>query len=233
MSGQFEQYAFPPLETATPEGLLAVGGDLSSGRLLAAYRQGIFPWYSTGQPILWWSPDPRTVLYPEQLRVKRSLRSSLRKQGFRITTDRAFGAVIQSCAAPRSGESEGGTWITAHMMDAYTQLNRDGYAHSLEVWQDECLVGGLYGIAIGRVFFGESMFSRARDASKVGLVGLVRILTDKKFEVIDCQLPSDHLFSLGAQSIPRTDFIAHLRLALDAVDTPGLWDIEFEGLQLS
>ena len=233
MSGQFEQYAFPPLETATPEGLLAVGGDLSRGRLLAAYRQGTFPWYSAGQPILWWSPDPRTVLYPEQLRVKRSLRSSLRKQGFRITTDRAFGAVIQSCAAPRSGESKDGTWITAHMMDAYTQLNRDGYAHSLEVWQDECLVGGLYGVAIGRVFFGESMFSRARDASKVGLVGLVRILTHKKFDVIDCQLPSDHLFSLGAQSIPRTDFIAHLRLALDAVDTPGLWDIEFEGQKLS
>jgi len=233
MSGQFEQYAFPPLETATPEGLLAVGGDLSSGRLLAAYRQGIFPWYSTGQPILWWSPDPRTVLYPEQLRVKRSLRSSLRKQGFRITTDRAFEAVIQGCAAPRSGESEGGTWITTHMMDAYTQLNRDGYAHSLEIWQDETLVGGLYGVAIGRVFFGESMFSRARDASKVGLVGLVRILTDKKFDVIDCQLPSDHLFSLGAQSIPRADFIAHLRLALDAVETPGLWDIELEGLKLS
>ena len=232
MSGQFEQYAFPPLEAATPEGLLAGGGDLSSGRLLAAYRKGIFPWYSAGQPILWWSPNPRTVLYPGQLRIKRSLRSALRKEDFRITTDRAFETVIEGCAAPRPGDSDTGTWITTEMMEAYTQLYREGHAHSVEVWQEGTLAGGLYGIAIGRVFFGESMFSRVRDASKVGLVGLVRILTEKRFVVIDCQLPSDHLFSLGARSIPRSRFITQLGQAVDKVDTPGLWDVELNDLSL-
>ena len=158
MSGPVEQYTFPPLEAATPEGLLAVGGDLSSGRLLSAYRQGIFPWYSAGQPILWWSPDPRTVLYPDDLKISRSLKKTLRHRGYRVTSDQHFTGVIQACAKPRDENEDGGTWITPEMIKAYTTLNESGYAHSLEVWDQETLIGGLYGVAIGRVFFGESMF---------------------------------------------------------------------------
>jgi leucyl/phenylalanyl-tRNA--protein transferase len=197
---------FPPLNTALddPNGLLAAGGDLSPARLLAAYRQGIFPWYEQGQPILWWSPNPRTVIYPEQLHVSRSLRKTLRRQLFRETLEKAFDQVIAACAAPRSYAN--GTWITPEMIRSYRELHQLGHAHSVEVWRGEQLVGGLYGIALGRVFFGESMFSWAKDASKVGFAHLARQLSLWQFQLIDCQVANDHLFTLGAMEIPRDVF---------------------------
>ncbi len=201
---------FPAVEFALrdPDGLLAVGGDLTVTRLLAAYRRGIFPWYSEGQPILWWSPDPRMVLFPERLHVSRSLRKTLRRNRFRLTVDHDFEAVIRGCAAPR--REEPGTWITEEMRRAYIRLHRAGHAHSVEVWEGERLVGGLYGVAIGRVFFGESMFSRVSDASKAGFAGFVRQLAAAGFELIDCQVYSAHLASLGAETIPRQRFTALL-----------------------
>jgi len=197
---------FPPVEMAEtePDGLLAVGGDLSPRRLLQAYRQGIFPWYSEGQPILWWSPDPRTVLFPERLKISRSLAKTLRNKPFRVTFDRAFEAVIDACAEPRDKAS--GTWITTEMKAAYIRLHQLGHAHSAEVWSQGRLVGGLYGIAIGRVFFGESMFTRIRDASKVAFVRLTRQLQAAGFTLIDCQVYSAHLLSLGAEEIDRHSF---------------------------
>ncbi len=198
---------FPPVTEAAeePNGLLAVGGDLSIPRLLNAYRHGIFPWYSQGQPLLWWSPDPRTVLLPDRLHISRSLRRSMRKRGFQSSIDRDFSAVIHACAAPRPGSDE--TWITPEMIRAYEMLHQMGYAHSVEVWLDQQLIGGIYGIAMGRVFFGESMFSRQSDASKVALVILVDHLKSWGFELIDCQLHSPHLASMGAEEISRSDFI--------------------------
>ncbi|MFC1685254.1 leucyl/phenylalanyl-tRNA--protein transferase [Pseudomonadota bacterium] len=191
-----------------PNGLLAVGGELSPTRLLSAYRHGIFPWYSEGQPILWWSPDPRTVLFPEHLKLSRSLRKTLRKQEFSVSIDMCYEKVIQACAEPRDGDE--GTWITPAMATAYTQMHELGHAHSVETWRGSELVGGLYGIAIGKVFFGESMFSRATDASKVALAHLVSRLTEWGFRLIDCQVYSQHLISLGAEEISREDFIQHL-----------------------
>lgn len=191
-----------------PDGLLAVGGDLAPERLLNAYRNGIFPWYSDGQPILWWSPDPRTVLYPQQAKVSRSLRKVLRQARFELSYDRAFEQVISACAAPR--QDGAGTWITDAMALAYTTLHRLGHAHSIECWQNNELVGGLYGVSIGRVFFGESMFSLTRDASKVAFVQLAHQLDVWQFGLIDCQVHSSHLVSLGAQSIPRTQFLEQL-----------------------
>jgi leucyl/phenylalanyl-tRNA--protein transferase len=202
--------SFPPPEQATPEGLLAVGGDLSSARLMQAYRSGIFPWYSSGQPILWWSPDPRTVLYPADLHISRSLRRSLRRGGFHATLDRDFAAVIHACAGKRDNDPEAGTWITDEMMQAYCRLYELGVAHSVETWRDGELVGGLYGVALGRAFFGESMFSRVSDASKVALVYLVRQLERWGYSVIDCQLPTPHLFSLGAIQVPRARFLEQI-----------------------
>ena len=201
---------FPPVEQAEtePNGLLAVGGDLSSVRLLNAYRRGIFPWYSDEQPILWWSPDPRTVLYPERLKISRSLGKTLRNKPFRISFDQAFERVVSACSAPRREDE--GTWITAEMAAAYRELYRIGYAHSVEVWQDARLVGGLYGVALGSVFFGESMFSLERDASKVALVHLTRPLLKRGFRLIDCQVHSTHLISLGAEEIPRRRFCREL-----------------------
>ena len=184
-------YSFPPLEAASPEGLLAVGGDLSSDRLLSAYRRGIFPWFSQGQPILWWSPDPRAVLYPAAMRVSRSLRRSLRKSEFSVTTDRVFSKVIARCA--RNRKDQDGTWITQEMQDAYIALHRLGFAHSVETWQAGELVGGLYGVSIGKAFFGESMFSCVSDASKTALVGLAKVLTHSGYHFIDCQIRSAHL----------------------------------------
>ncbi len=204
-----------------PNGLLAFGGDLSPVRLLNAYRAGIFPWYGPGQPILWWSPDPRTVLYPERLRVTRSLHKSLRNGGFLASVDRAFEAVVEACAAPREGTQ--GTWITPEMATAYARLAAAGHAHSVEVWRDNELVGGLYGVALGRVFFGESMFSRVRDASKIALAHLVDRLLQAGFRLIDCQVASAHLTSLGAELIPRREFNRMLeRWAMEA-DPPGAW----------
>lgn len=207
---------FPPLEKALhePNGLLAAGGDLSADRLLAAYRHGCFPWYQDGQPLLWWSPDPRTVLYPNELHVSRSLRKRMRQGDFQVTFDRAFGDVIQGCAGPRSYAD--GTWITTPMQQAYIHLHEIGVAHSVEVWQDGQLVGGLYGLAIGRLFFGESMFSRVTDASKVGFVALVERLRAWGFARIDCQMPTRHLESFGARSISRETFAAALAEHLDS-----------------
>lgn len=200
---------FPDVELAErqPNGLLAMGGDLSPNRLVNAYRRGIFPWYSHGQPILWWAPNPRAVLFPQRLKVSRSLRKTLRRQVFLASLDRAFIDVVKACAEPRRDQPD--TWIVPEMMQAYARLHRQGLAHSVEVWQDEALVGGLYGVAMGRVFFGESMFSKASDASKVALVHLVNVLSDWGYRLIDCQVYSEHLSTLGAESITRRRF-SHL-----------------------
>jgi leucyl/phenylalanyl-tRNA--protein transferase len=225
-----ESFSFPPVERATPEGLLAVGGDLSVARLLAAYRAGIFPWYSAGQPILWWSPDPRTVLFPEQLRVSRSLRKTLRRGDFQVTFDRAFDEVLAGCAQPRANKPQGGTWITPAMHAAYRRLHDAGHAHSIEAWKDGRLAGGLYGVAFGRAFFGESMFTRETDASKVAFVHLVRQLLRWQYRLIDCQIYSGHLASLGAVEIPRAEFQAHLRQAIASHghDNPWSFDDDFD-----
>ena len=210
---------FPALNKALrePNGLLAAGGDLSSARLIAAYRHGCFPWYQDGQPLLWWSPDPRTVLVPDQLHVSRSLRKVLRNDQFTVSFDRNFAQVIHACAEPRKDEQ--GTWITNEIQAAYYELYKQGYAHSVEVWQDDSLVGGLYGIAIGQLFFGESMFSRTSNASKVGFISLVSALKAAGFMLIDCQMPTAHLISLGADNISRTDFANYLTLYLDMPNT--------------
>ncbi len=210
-----DDLSFPPLETALrePNGLLAAGGDLRPERLLGAYRHGCFPWYQEGQPLLWWSPDPRTVLFPDELHVSRSLRKRMRHGDYRVTFDKAFAEVIQGCAGPRSYAD--GTWITTPMQDAYVRLHEMGVAHSVEVWQQGQLVGGLYGIAMGELFFGESMFSRATDASKVGFVTLVERLREWGFALIDCQMPTRHLESFGARSIPRAAFAEALAMHLD------------------
>jgi len=202
---------FPRVEHALrePDGLLAVGGDLSEDRLLLAYHCGIFPWYGPGQPILWWSPDPRLVLFPERLRISHSLRKTLRKAAFEITLDQAFDAVIGACAEPRPAQA--GTWITPEMKSAYHDLHLAGHAHSVECWYQGRLAGGLYGVAIGRIFFGESMFMRVTDASKVAFVGLVRQLSRWGFQMIDCQVYTRHLASLGAETIPRAEFVRILQ----------------------
>jgi leucyl/phenylalanyl-tRNA--protein transferase len=204
---------FPPHSRARDDGLLAIGGDLSTARLLAAYRHGVFPWYEAGEPILWWSPDPRLILEPDQLKISRSLRSVIRKGRYAIRFDTAFAAVIHACArAPRGGEY--GTWIHPEMETAYTALHATGYAHSVEAWESGDLAGGLYGVLLGRCFFGESMFSFRDDASKVALVALTRHLTTIGVELIDCQVTSPHLLSLGARAIPRTQFLRRLETAL-------------------
>ncbi len=209
------ELVFPPLSKAMrePNGLLAAGGDLSPERLIQAYRHGCFPWFEEGQPILWWSPDPRTVLLPAEVHVSRSLRKVLRQGRFRVTFDRDFAAVIAECAGPRNYTD--GTWITDDMQRAYLALHDQGHAHSVEVWDGDALVGGLYGLAMGRLFFGESMFSRADNASKVGFVTLVEHLEQAGFVLIDCQMPTDHLHSLGARSIPREVFAGYLSQYLD------------------
>jgi leucyl/phenylalanyl-tRNA---protein transferase len=214
---------FPPLAAAQkePNGLLAVGGDLSPRRLLDAYRRGIFPWYSAGEPILWWSPDPRMVLFPEALRVTRSLAKTLRNKPHEVRFDTAFAAVMRGCAAPRPGQ--GGTWIGPEMRAAYRKLHDLGYAHSVETWIDGELTGGLYGVAIGGVFFGESMFTRTRDASKMALVGLVRRLAAEGFGLIDCQMHTAHLESLGAREIPRAEFARRVKDLVDYPRSPGRW----------
>lgn len=218
--------AFPPVELALrdPDGLLALGGDLSPERLLNAYRHGIFPWYSEGQPILWWSPDPRMVLRPDALNISRSLRKTLRKDALRITLDRDFAGVMAACAEPRADGL--GTWITEDMTRAYQRLHELGYAHSVEAWQDDRLVGGLYGVALGKVFFGESMFTRVTDASKIAFAHLVRQLDHWGFTLIDCQVYTGHLASLGATPLPRTEFTAVLRQATIPPDRRGVWHLD-------
>lgn len=201
-----ETLTFPHPSAAPPEGLLAAGGDLSPQRLVLAYQYGIFPWFNEGEPILWWSPDPRFVLYPRKIKVSKSMRRILRKAPFEITFDRAFADVIEACASvPREGQ--GGTWLLPEMQKAYRVLHRLGIAHSVEVWQEGKLVGGLYGIALGQCFFGESMFSKVSNASKVALIHLARTLEAKNFRLIDCQAETNHLKSMGAEFIPRANFL--------------------------
>ncbi len=211
---------FPPLDQALeePEGLLAAGGDLSPARLLAAYRRGIFPWYSAGQPVLWWCPDPREVLLPEDFRCSRSLAKTLRNRGFEVTFDCDFAGVVRACAARR--EHSAGTWITSEMLDAYCHLHRLGSAHSVEVRLDGALVGGLYGVLLGAVFFGESMFSRERDASKAALAHLVERGRGAGLRLIDCQLPTAHLRSLGSKPMARKEFSALVASCAAHADVP-------------
>jgi leucyl/phenylalanyl-tRNA--protein transferase len=226
LSANLSDLRFPSVDLASPEGLLAVGGDLRPERLLEAYRHGIFPWYDDDQPILWWSPDPRTVLFPHKLHISRSLKKSLRPGLFSVTLDRCFRDVMQQCAGPRAQYPEGGTWITAEMLEAYTRLHELGYAHSVESWQEGELVGGLYGVAIGGAFFAESMFTRVPDASKVALVSLVRQLHAWEFRIIDCQQASPLVMRFGAEEIPRLEFLDHLAAALTLPDRRGRWQFD-------
>ena len=215
--------AFPPVEKALkdPNGLLCAGGDLSPARLLDAYRQGIFPWYSGDEPILWWSPDPRMVLFCDELKVSRSLAKSLRNRNYEVTVDACFDEVISSCAEPRKGE--GGTWLGPEMRKAYAELHRLGHAHSVETWRAGRLVGGLYGVALGRMFYGESMFSRETDASKVALVALVGELAARGFPLIDCQQNTPLLASLGAREIPRRHFVRRIAALVNYPEPMGKW----------
>ena len=216
-----DEAVFPPAEEAEESGLLAIGGDLSPERLLAAYREGIFPWYTEGEPILWWSPDPRFVLFVEELHVSRSMRQFLKKEMVQVTFDNAFDRVIFFCSKPRPGQN--GTWITAEMREAYLNLYNLGFAHSVEVWKDKALVGGLYGVSLGRLFFGESMFSEMPNASKAALIKLSSFLRERGFSVIDCQIGSRHLGDLGARFVPRETFSRILTDSLQYDTLRGNW----------
>ncbi len=218
--------AFPPATRALdePNGLLAVGGDLSAERLLAAYPRGIFPWYEEGQPILWWSPDPRAVLWPRDLHVSRRLARTIRQSTMRISVDTAFNAVIQACAEPRRYAE--GTWITPDMLNAYERLHELGWAHSFEAWHDGALVAGMYGIGVGRVFFGESMFARLSNASKILFVRAIEYLQTREFELLDCQVWSSHLESLGATTLSRSAFLEQLETLCAPRGDPGPWTRE-------
>ena len=214
---------FPPTEEAEDDGLLAVGGDLTKERLLAAYSKGIFPWYEAGQPILWWSPDPRLVLIPEELKISRSLRKVLRKQHFEIRFDSAFHQVIKACADVRIQQGDE-TWIIPEMQQAYSELYQQGFAHSVESWLDGELAGGLYGISLGQCFFGESMFSTRNDSSKVALVALVEFSKHVGIKMIDCQMTTAHLLSLGAKEIKRKVFLQNLKIHLEEPTLKGSWN---------
>jgi leucyl/phenylalanyl-tRNA--protein transferase len=218
------QDPFPPVERALkePNGLLCAGADLSVARLLEAYRRGIFPWYTGDEPVLWWSPDPRMVLLCDELKVSRSLSKSIRNKGYEVRTDTAFRQVLAGCAGPRPG-SGGGTWLGEDMRRAYYALHRAGHAHSFECWRGEDLVGGLYGVAIGRMFYGESMFSRATDSSKVALVALVGELRARGFPMIDCQMNTPLLASLGAREIPRREFLRRLQALVNYPEPAATW----------
>jgi leucyl/phenylalanyl-tRNA--protein transferase len=217
---------FPPVELALrdPNGLLAAGDDLSAGRLLQAYERGIFPWFGEGDPVLWWSPDPRMVLGTAALKVSRSLRKTLRSGRYRVTADTAFRAVIAACAEPRPDQD--GTWITSAVLHAYGELADLGVAHSIETWHGDELAGGLYGVAIGRVFFGESMFARRTDASKVALVHLVRQLRRWGFPLIDCQMSTSHLASMGGQNVSRAEFLSAVRRHVQAPPVAAPWRLD-------
>lgn len=219
---------FPPVEQAlrSPNGLLAAGGTLVPHRLLDAYRHGIFPWFNEGDPVLWWSPDPRMVLFPDEFKVSRSLRKTLRNKIFEVRVDTSFESVMRACAAPRKGQA--GTWINEDMVAAYGRLHRMGLAHSVEAWREDKLVGGLYGIGIGRVFYGESMFSRETDASKVAIAHLAAQLRRWNFGMIDCQMKTLHLASLGAREIPRAEFIRRLKELVQYPDLAGRWQFDCE-----
>ncbi len=219
---------FPSVERAlrSPNGLLAMGGDLTPTRLLDAYRHGIFPWFSEDDPILWWSPDPRMVLFPAEFRISRSLRRTLRAGNFEVRADTAFEQVMRACAAPRNGQP--GTWIHEEMIAAYTELHQMGYAHSVETWIDGELAGGLYGMSIGRMFYGESMFSRRTDASKIALAHLSAQLVRWNFGMIDCQMNTAHLASLGAREIPRKEFVETLQELVKYANRGSPWELEHD-----
>ena len=219
-----EDLVFPSPYLASKEGLLAIGGDLSVNRLLLAYSNGIFPWYSEGEPILWWSPDPRFVLYPAEFKISKSLKKILRQGVFKVTMDCAFEEVITECALVRLEKHEG-TWIVTDMIRAYCQLHETGLAHSIEVWQDNRLAGGLYGVSLGKCFFGESMFTRVKNASKVALVALVEYLKPLDFAFIDCQIPTAHLTRFGAREISRSRYLDELAQALKAATLQGRWSL--------
>lgn len=216
------QPAFPPVQFAESSGLIAIGGALTVPWLLEAYRNGIYPWFNEGDPILWWSPDPRLVLHPSEIHVSRRLARTIKSGKFEITYDKVFIEVISECAAP-SGPDRDATWITRDMYEAYCDLHRAGHAHSVETWCEGELVGGLYGVAIGAAFFGESMFTRESDASKVALVALARQLEAWNFDLIDCQMTTRHLMSMGAKEIPREGFIRILQRSVDRPGRPGSW----------
>ena len=229
---------FPPVESALrhPNGLLAAGGDLSARRLLTAYRNGIFPWYSGSEPLLWWSPDPRMVLYTVDFRVSRSLAKSVRNRGYVTRMDTAFAQVLAGCAGPRDfgrdmacTDAGARTWLSMDMQAAYQKLHQLGYAHSVETWQGDVLVGGLYGVAIGRMFFGESMFSRGRDASKVALAALIGELLRRQFPMIDCQMNTPHLASFGAREIGRREFLRSVGALVHYDEPPGSWQMAAKG----
>ncbi len=211
-----KKIVFPPPELAEDDGLLAVGGDLSVERLLMAYSMGIFPWYSDGEPILWWSPDPRLILIPAELKVSHTLRQTIRKQKFRVTTNEAFEAVMRNCATIRR-KGQRGTWITEDMINAYIRLHKAGYAHSVESWDGGELAGGFYGVILGRAYFGESMFAKKSDASKVAFAVYAEMLAQKGFELIDCQVTTEHMKRFGAKEISRDEFIQRLNKALKDV----------------
>lgn len=218
--------AFPPVDRALrdPDGLLAIGGDLQTDRLLCAYRKGIFPWFNPGQPVLWWSPDPRAVLFPAELHVSRTLRRTFRRGHFTFSVDADFEGVIRGCATtPRHDQA--GTWITEDMLAAYLELHAAGHAHSIETWRDGQLVGGIYGVALGRIFFGESMFARETDASKAALIVLVRELIARGFVLLDCQVASAHIATLGSREIPRREFLRLLDVHARE-DQPARWQLD-------
>ena len=219
---------FPPVEHAlrSPNGLLAAGGNLSAARLLDAYSHGIFPWFNAGEPILWWSPDPRMVLVPGEFKISRSLRKTLRSKNYEVRTDSAFGQVMRACAAPRGKQA--GTWIHEDMIAAYTELHQRGIAHSVEIWMNGQLVGGLYGVSIGRMFFGESMFSRVTDASKIALAHLASQLQRWGYGLIDCQMNTPHLASLGAREMPRAEFILRLKELIHYPQPLTQWQFDHE-----
>ena len=214
---------FPPPHLASEDGLLAVGGDLSQKRLLLAYRMGIFPWFSNNEPILWWSPDPRLVLYPHEIKISKTLKKIIKKEVFKVTMDLAFNEVINQCAQVRMKKNQG-TWIIEDIIEAYCQLHESGFAHSVEVWRQGELAGGLYGVSLGKCFFGESMFTLVSNASNVGLVKFVEHLKELSFDMIDCQVTTEHLIRFGAREITRTLFLKQLEKSLKAPSIKGKWD---------
>ena len=219
-----DEIKFPPPNLSRKDGLLAVGGDLSQDRLLLAYKMGIFPWYSEPEPILWWSPDPRLVLYPCEIKVSKSLKKILKNKIFSVTIDQAFNQVITSCARIRLQKNEG-TWIDEDMIKAYCGLHESGFAHSVEAWYEGELAGGLYGVSLGRCFFGESMFTRISNASNVAFVFLAEYLKSLSFDIIDCQVSTEHLIKFGAREIPRKDFLKQLEKSLEAPTKRGCWSM--------
>jgi leucyl/phenylalanyl-tRNA--protein transferase len=222
-----EEPLFPPPELSSPEGIIAVGGDLSPQRLLNAYASGIFPWYSEREPILWWSPDPRLVLFPGEVHISKSMKRVINKKQFQLTCDRHFREVIENCRfQPRP--TQRGTWITNEIREAYIQLHNMGYAHSVEVWQDKILVGGLYGVSLGKCFFGESMFARAANASKFAFINFSQQLFQAGFIMMDCQVPTDHLKRLGGREVPRTEFLTLLKKGLEYETLRGKWNFFYD-----